>query len=382
MPITAPLDPRAREANFMNQDTITRAGYYFVAVWTIGIIALFAIAGYLGVSRLYEDRIQSMQRRQGWLDAVKTEAGGQSPVPIPQNANPVEVSVGFYVTHIGEFALKDDSWTANFDIWFRWTGKDVSPGDTFWLVNGEIQSREKREGYVVAGEHYERYHVKARIGKYFDPTRFPLADEPLTLEIEDTIHGAQALRFVADTQDSGISPTAILRQLEIAQSVLTVKAQDYGSRLGVPRRSDSTPRVHSRVVFAIQVNHPGVMFHLKLFHALFVAAAVSLLVFFIKPTHVDPRFGLPVGAAFTAVANILAIGALLPRAEGFVLADMVNAVGLATIFLTLVQSAISLYFFDTLGREKLSRFFDHVSFAVFVVGYVAVNLAFPLAARS
>ena len=32
--------------------------------------------------------------------------------------------------------------------------------------------------------------------------------------------------------------------------------------------------------------------------------------FIIKPTHVDPRFGLPVGAAFTAVANIIAIGAL------------------------------------------------------------------------
>ena len=66
--------------------------------------------------------------------------------------------------------------------------------------------------------------------------------------------------------------------------------------------------------------------------------------------------GSPVGAAFTAVANIIAIGALLPRAEGFILADMTNAVGLATIFFILVHSAISLYFFDTLGKEKLSRF--------------------------
>ena len=224
--------------------------------------------------------------------------------------------------------------------------------------------------------------MKARISNYFDPTRFPLADEPLTVQIEDSIHGPEALRFVADTQDSRISPTAMLRELKIAQSVLTVKENDYGSRVGDPRRSDSTPRVHSRVVFAIVVNHPGNMFYLKLFHALFVAVAFSLLVFFIKTTHVDQRLGLPVGAAFTGVANIIAIGSLLPRAEGFILADMTNAVGLATIFLTLVQSTISLYFFDTLGKEKLSRFFDHVSFAVFFVGYVAVNLALPLAARS
>jgi hypothetical protein len=32
-------------------------------------------------------------------------------------------------------------------------------------------------------------------------------------------------------------------------------------------------------------------------------------------------------------------------------------------------------------RFIVSRFFDHVSFAVFFVGYVAVNLALPLAAR-
>ena len=366
----------------MSQDIITPGDYRFVTVWAIAISAFFAIAGYLGVSKLHEDRRQTMQRRQAWLEATKSKAGGKISASVPQKGDPVEVRVGLYVTHVGEFALKDDSWMADFDIWFRWTGKGVSPGDTFWLVNGEIQSRDKREAHVVAGEHYERYHVKARVSNYFEPNLFPLADEPLTLEIEDTIHGAEALRFVADTQDSRISPTAMLRELKIAQWVLTVKENDYGSRLGDPRRSDSTPRVHSRVVFAMLVNHPGVMFYLKLFNALFVAAAVSLLVFFIKPTHVDPRFGLPVGAAFTAVANIIAIGALLPRSEGFILSDMTNVVGLATIFLTLVQSTISLYFFDTLGKEKLSRFFDHVSFAVFFVGYVAVNLALPLAARS
>ena len=82
---------------------------------------------------------------------------------------------------------------------------------------------------ILCGEHYERYHVKARISKFFDPTRIPLADERLTLEIEDTIHPAEALYFVADTQASRISHTAILRELKIVQSLLTVKAHDYGS---------------------------------------------------------------------------------------------------------------------------------------------------------
>jgi len=52
-----------------------------------------------------------------------------------------------------------------------------------------------------------------------------------------------------------------------------------------------------------------------------------------------------------------------------------------TIFLTLVQSAISLYILDTMGRERLSRFFDKVSFAVFLIGYAVVNLLLVFAAR-
>jgi hypothetical protein len=59
----------------------------------------------------------------------------------------------------------------------------------------------------------------------------------------------------------------------------------------------------------------------------------------------------------------------------------VNAIGLVTIFLTLVQSAISLYILDTMGRERLSRFFDKVSFAVFLIGYAVVNLLLVFAAR-
>ena len=60
---------------------------------------------------------------------------------------------------------------------------------------------------------------------------------------------------------------------------------------------------------------------------------------------------------------------------------MVDGVGLATILLTLVQSTISLYLFDTMGRERLSRFFDHVSFTVILIGYVVLNIALPMAAR-
>jgi len=76
------------------------------------------------------------------------------------------------------------------------------------------------------------------------------------------------------------------------------------------------------------------------------------------------------------------VGTMLPQAERITLAGMVNGIGLVTIFLTLVQSAISLYIFDTTGRTMLSRFFDKVSFAVFLIGYGVVTLMLVFAARA
>jgi hypothetical protein len=138
-------------------------------------------------------------------------------------------------------------------------------------------------------------------------------------------------------------------------------------------------RVRSHFVLGMLVVADGIGLYQKFFQALFASIAVALIALFIKPIHVDCRFGLPVGGFFTSVGNNIFIGTLLPHAERLTLTDMVNATGLLTIFFILLQSVISLHIYDTMGNERLSRFFDRASFAVFLIGYVAVNLALPLA---
>ena len=62
------------------------------------------------------------------------------------------------------------------------------------------------------------------------------------------------------------------------------------------------------------------------------------------------------------------------------LADIINGVALVTIFLTVVQSIVSLHIFDTRGEEALSRAYDRVSFWLFATGSIAFNGAVALAA--
>jgi len=365
------------------KDTITRGGYRFVILWAAGILLLYAVGGYLGVRTLLTYGAETEKLRQNWTGSAATEPNVRAPeIKMDPGAKPVDVLVGIYMNSIGEVSLRESGWTADFDIWFRWTGDEVRPGNTFEVVNGRIDQRDKKEAYVTGREHYERYRVKARLIKFFDDTRFPLSDDALTIQVEDSTHEAERLRYVADTQESGISRSGVHPSWKIKKSLMAVKMHSYGSRRGDPRLSPSTGEVHSRSIFAIHVSPPGTVLYLKMFQALFASVAVALIALFIKASMIDCRFGLPVGGFFASVANNIFLAGVLPPGWGITITAMVNAIGLFTIFLILVESTISLYILDTRGQDRLSRVLDKVSFVVLGFGYVVLNLILPLAARS
>jgi hypothetical protein len=130
----------------------------------------------------------------------------------------------------------------------------------------------------------------------------------------------------------------------------------------------------------VWIHRQGSGFYLKMFVALFAAVGVAMIAFFIKPTDVDPRFGLGVGALGAVIVNTYVTSALVPDTGVMTLADIVNHVGIVTIFLSLLQSAISLYLYEKKGKKTLSRLFDRVSFFIFLPGYLVINLVLPWAA--
>ena len=363
------------------KDSISRAAYSFVAFWAAGLLLLYAIGGYFGVRTLQGYRAETEKSREALIESQTIEPGTKAP-EIRVSKKPVEVHVGIYINRIGEFDAREGGWTADFDVWFRWTGARIKPGETFQLVNGEVHQREKKETYARGGEQYERYRVKARMTKFFDASRYPFSDEMLIIQVEDGGMGEEKLRYIAEDRGSGISPLGIPPHLAFPKTLATVKYHSHESTREDPRIPPGTPEVHSRFVFAMLGKIPGWQIYLRNFQGLFGSVAIAFIVFFIRPIHVDPRFGLGVGAFFAAIANNIFVGTSLPPITRLSLTTMVNTLGLATIFLTLVQSTISLYIEDTMGREKLRRFFDKVSFTVFLIGYTATNLLLPLAAKS
>ncbi len=292
------------------------------------------------------------------------------------------VKVGVYLDRIMGLSIKDTTWTAVFDLWFRWQGNLGNPGEDFVLMEGNIVSKEKLVEVNDADGHYVRYRVEATFTKPFRVTRFPADDHLLTLAIESGGTVRDKLLFVPDEESTRVSSRVSVPGYHLTSSRGIEKAHSYKTTRGDPRLPAGTKSTFSQYRFGISLERASWGLYLKMFQALYVAVGVAMLACFIKPTDVDPRFGLGVGALFAAVANSYLVGSYVPDTGEFTLADVVNAIGILTILATLVESTISLYLFDRRGEEALSRKLDRVAFSIMLPCFLGVNLLLLIAASA
>ncbi len=359
---------------------LTAGGRRFLLLWSLAIILLFLGLGLYTVRTVNQLRLDAVARHKARFDPKGVEPGKTAAEDtLPAGANPRKVTVGMYVDNIASISILDASWTPVFYIWFRWTGDDINPGETFNVVEGEILSKVKLNDEVINGERYVRYLVKAQITKFFNPSRFPVDDHLLTLSIEDGVLPWREMEYVADAEASNISSRVKMPGYVVLKSDMVVKPHTYKTTFGDPRLPADSRETYSQLIYGIWNGRPGLGTYSKVFVGLFAAIAIALLAFFIKPTDVDPRFGLGVGGFFGAVANTLLSASLVPDGGTMTLLDMVNGVGMITIFLTILQSTISLHIYDIRGDLALSRRFDRVSFLLFATGLVTINALLPWA---
>jgi len=63
-----------------------------------------------------------------------------------------------------------------------------------------------------------------------------------------------------------------------------------------------------------------------------------------------------------------------PVVNYMTLADSISLIGIVVILLTMVESSISFYMYDNLGKKRLSKQFDIFSAITMVSCYIFINL--------
>src|SRR5260221_7759900 len=103
---------------------------------------------------------------------------------VAPDTTPRTIVVGSYVNHVYGIDIKNNQYTVDFYVWFRWDGDDLKPLDSFEVAGGRIVSKTGVEKKKIGAQNYTSARVIATITKFWDLKRYPLDGHTLTLEIE------------------------------------------------------------------------------------------------------------------------------------------------------------------------------------------------------
>ena len=357
----------------------SRVRWWKVALLMSGVMALLVSVGISLVSTEYRSKKESQLYYLERMDPLQTEPGlTPADTILKTGVLPAKVTAGIYVDRIVELSMREQSWSVDCYIWFNWSDTLLKPSDNFQVVDGWIESKEKKDEYINGADHYVLYRIVARITSVFDEIRFPRDDHLLTICIEDPSYIRQKMVFVPDVVNAAVSSRVKVPGYLIYKEAVVEKPHSYKTSRGDPRLLPGSKATFSQFRMGLWIRRDGWGFFLKMFLPLFVAVSVATLSFFIKPTDVDPRFGLGVGALFAAVANSYITSSMLPNTGVMSLADIINIMGTITILLTLIESTISLYLFDQKDKKKLSQRLDRFSFYIILAGYSVLTISLVL----
>jgi hypothetical protein len=335
--------------------------------------AVLLVALAIAVAVVAMHRFGAAQPPRAPATASASASSHPPPAPAPVSTGAEAVTVGVYVNQIHELSLKENFFVVDAYVWFRWSNDEYKPYETFSLIDGRIESkREVVRKTLPDGTLYAYVRVVAKITSFWDISAFPLDNHGLTIVVEEEDSEDHVLFYRADRQNSGADPNIRLPGWQLDQATVVAGTGIYKSNFGDASLPTGNESRYSNVEFSLSFNRRGWTYFFKLFFGLWVAAAIAFLSFFIKPTNVDPRFGLGVGALFAAIASEYVVTSSLPDTNVITLADSLHLAAFAAIFLAVAQSTWSLHMCEH-GHEARAKLFDRACAALFPMVYIAIN---------
>jgi hypothetical protein len=284
------------------------------------------------------------------------------------------VTVGVYLNQMPSMSLRENKFTVDFYIWFRWVGDD-KPYNSFEVVGGKIDSKQQSSLEKKDGVNYACYRILATINNYWQLRDFPFDNHVLRIVVEDGDSDVSHMKYIPDTQNSGVGTAFIAPGWAVRTAKATASEVDftYNTNYGDLSRPPGSPITYSRFVYAVPLEREGMSHVFKLFFALYVAVGISLLSLFIGAADIGPRIGLAVGAVFASVGASYVISTNLPPSSSFTRAEWVNLISIAFLLLSLIVSVTSLRIFRA-GNKERSLFLDKWGFRGLATLYAVLNI--------
>jgi hypothetical protein len=289
---------------------------------------------------------------------------------VPDSAE--KVTTGIYVDRIRSLTLKENTWTVDFFIWFKWTG-DKDPSQNFQVVDGTIDKKEVIKNSTNSTPKFALYKVTATITNNYNMFRFPVDNQFLTIDIQDKQYPRSEMVYVPDNETSEIGPGVNVPGYSIGGLRVVEKPFTYDSTMGdYMEKSTTYSQFRSGILLSREDLTVFILSLIGTFLAVFAGLMALTIVAF------QSRFSLTGASLFVGVTNMILISNIAPTGV-ITVAHIITTFGLFIIALSLLESAISITFYNR-GDESLARDFDLVTLPILAIGFVVTVLTVLLAA--
>ena len=289
------------------------------------------------------------------LGFLNPTTSAQDPPASPTKSGKQQVSIGIFVNKLEGISLTDNLVEIDFYLWFRFRDPSLRPHESFSLINGEVTNLSEVYSKEIDGGYYSSCRVQGVVHVQWNVSDFPLDNHQVAIQIESSDLDSGKLIFVPDLENSAINESAQAGGWVITPGQASVDEHSYNTNYGDPEISPTNRSLFSRFTYTIKLQRSGKSTFIKLFSGLVIAAAIAFLCFFISPNDVDPRFGLPVGAMFAAIASEFVVVSTLPDTPGLTMADELHIITFFFIFISLIESTISLWLWNHDRKTEAKR---------------------------
>lgn len=228
------------------------------------------------------------------------------------------------------------------------------------------------------GQYVAKLKIFCTMGQDWDVDGYPFDGQHLNFKIYNAAFDSSKLNFVQDGH--GIHNDTI--KLENGWSIHK-EGESRGDTVvvGYGKVPLDEANNHSILCFSIDIHRAGWGIFFKCFIGMYVAFFVAYIAFFIDIEKVEPRFGLPVGALFAAIANKYVIESLLPQTPKWTIVDWFHFFTFFSILLVIYFSSISLslkkintYYVRNLKVYKLKKWIAEKGHLLILFLYLSLNI--------
>jgi len=285
---------------------------------------------------------------------------------------PDTVKIGAYIISIHDINFHNKEYTVRLWLWMLYDNLEFDFPTQIDIPNAKQIDKPEVIMDMVDGKMWQLLKMKCVMKHNWRVGDFPFDKQQLVVHIENSIYDQSSLVFVPDEMGSTFDRELTLDGWRISNFEVNTNTHEYTTVFGDP----STDMLHSEYAsfnIKLDIERDAWGLFMKIFIGMYIAFMISILSFTTKPSELEPRFGLPVGGLFAAVGNKYIIDSLLPESSSFTLVDSLHATTFMAIFLTLLVSAIALYYSD---RDKLreSARVNYWGSRIVVIVYVVMNI--------